>query len=63
MENKLINPQKINLLLVDDHQLFVDGLRSILENHPRFTVWRTARDGREASSFCNTTNLMSLSWT
>lgn len=48
IENQAIDTQKINLLLVDDHQLFIDGLRSILGNHPRFTVWHTARDGREA---------------
>ncbi|SKB78994.1 two component transcriptional regulator, LuxR family [Parapedobacter luteus] len=48
METKALDQQKINLLLVDDHQLFIDGLRSILGNHPRFSVWRTARDGREA---------------
>jgi len=47
-ETRPIDSPKINLLLVDDHQLFIDGLRSILDNHPRFTVWRTARDGREA---------------
>ncbi|WP_353196121.1 response regulator transcription factor [Parapedobacter defluvii] len=39
---------KISLLLVDDHQLFIDGLRSILDKHTHFSVWRTARDGREA---------------
>lgn len=48
METKPIDPKKINLLLVDDHQLFIDGLRSILDNHDRFAVWHTARDGREA---------------
>ena len=39
---------KINLLLVDDHQLFIDGLRSILDNHSYFSVAYAARDGREA---------------
>lgn len=48
IETQPIDAQKINLLLVDDHQLFIDGLRSILGNHPRFAVLHTARDGREA---------------
>jgi len=48
METNLAESIKINLLLVDDHQLFIDGLRSILDRHLRFSVLHTARDGREA---------------
>lgn len=48
IENQPFDAQKISLLLVDDHQLFIDGLRSILGNYSRFTVTHTARDGREA---------------
>lgn len=48
METNLTESLKINLLLVDDHQLFIDGLRSILDKHTHFYVSLTARDGREA---------------
>jgi len=48
MENKFTAPPKIQLMLVDDHQLFIDGVRSILDNHARFLVKHTARDGQEA---------------
>lgn len=48
METNPTEPPKIILLLVDDHQLFIDGLRSILDKHKLFSVSYTARDGREA---------------
>ncbi|MGV3764183.1 response regulator transcription factor [Parapedobacter sp.] len=51
METNRIEPSKINLLLVDDHQLFIDGLRSILDKHAHLSVMHTANDGREALKF------------
>ncbi len=41
---------KIKILLVDDHEIVLDGLRSILEKEPDFTVIATASNGREAIS-------------
>jgi DNA-binding NarL/FixJ family response regulator len=39
---------KIRVLLVDDHKLFREGLRRILEQNPRLEVIGEALDGREA---------------
>jgi two-component system, NarL family, nitrate/nitrite response regulator NarL len=30
--------EKISLAIVDDHQIVIDGLKSLLQGHPRFTV-------------------------
>lgn len=38
----------VRVLLVDDQELFADGLRAILESHPRLRVVGYARDGRDA---------------
>ena len=39
---------KTSLLLVDDHQMFIDGIAEILANHPKYHVARTANNGKEA---------------
>jgi DNA-binding NarL/FixJ family response regulator len=38
----------IRILLVDDHELFREGIRRILEHNPRYEVVGEASDGREA---------------
>ena len=48
MENNFAELPKIQLMLVDDHQLFIDGVRSLLDKHKHFAVMQTARDGRES---------------
>jgi DNA-binding NarL/FixJ family response regulator len=40
------------VLLADDHQLFRDGLRSLLQRSPGFTVVGEAADGLEALRLC-----------
>lgn len=48
MYNVSNKKEKIKLILVDDHQLFVDGLKSILESYPKFQVLGTAHNGYDA---------------
>lgn len=43
----------VRVLLADDHQLFRDGLRSLLQRSPDFTVVGEAGDGLEALRLCN----------
>lgn len=38
----------INLLLVDDHQIVIDGLRALLAGDGRFTIKGSAKNGKEA---------------
>ncbi len=40
--------ERINLLIVDDHRLFRQGLASLLESEPAFKVVAMAASGREA---------------
>jgi DNA-binding NarL/FixJ family response regulator len=46
MENKKSHP--IRILIADDHPIFRDGLRRLLEAEPKFTVVGEACDGAEA---------------
>lgn len=39
---------KINVLLIDDHQLIIDGLRSLLKDQEDINVSAEANNGREA---------------
>jgi len=41
-------PGKVRILLADDHQLFREGLRKLLESEPGFEVVGSASDGEEA---------------
>lgn len=43
----------MNILLVDDHKVMVDGLTSVLKTQPDFKVIATAHDSQEAISRCN----------
>jgi DNA-binding NarL/FixJ family response regulator len=40
------------ILLVDDHKIFRDGIRAILERHDEFKVIGEAENGTEAVQFC-----------
>ena len=40
--------QKNTILIVDDHALFREGLRAIIERNPRYEVVGEAGNGREA---------------
>jgi two-component system nitrate/nitrite response regulator NarL len=42
------NPQTVRILLADDHPIFRDGLRRLLEAEPGFRVVGEASDGAEA---------------
>lgn len=37
----------INILIADDHQLFLDGLQLIFTNHPLYAIVAEAHDGKE----------------
>ena len=41
-------PQTVRILLADDHPIFRDGLRRLLEAEPGFRVVGEASDGAEA---------------
>jgi len=41
-------PQKIRVLIADDHRLFAEALEAFLSNDERIEVVGTARDGEEA---------------
>lgn len=45
-----IPPKLYRVLLVDDHPVFREGLRSLIESHPQFTVAAEAGDVAEALS-------------
>lgn len=51
---------KINLILVDDHQLFLNGLKASLEKYDFITVLETFTNGKKALSFLknNTVDLI-----
>jgi len=39
--------QQINLMIADDHPLFVEGLKMILSSEPQFTINGIANDGKQ----------------
>lgn len=41
---------KINILIVDDHQLFIDGIRLVLRNNLKYSVVDSANTGDQALS-------------
>lgn len=42
------NQQKINILLADDHQMMIDGVRNLLSKDDRCTIVAEANNGQEA---------------
>ncbi len=43
--------EKVRLLLVDDHQLFIDGIRSLLSREPGIEIVGEALNGKAAMDF------------
>ncbi len=43
--------QKFTFLIADDHLMFAEGLKTILEKNPEFSVEKIAENGREALDF------------
>lgn len=43
----------IHILIADDHQMFIDGIRSLLEDSPDIVVVGEARTGLEVLEQCN----------
>lgn len=41
----------INLLIADDHQLVIDGIKSMLEKHTRYRIVKEALNGSDAWNF------------
>ena len=41
-------PRRVRIAIADDHQIFRDGLRRLLESEPRFEVVAEAADGMDA---------------
>ena len=46
----MVTAQRIRVLLVDDHRMFRQGLRSLLQSYPDIDVVDEAADGAEAVS-------------
>lgn len=56
-ENHLSNcMKKIKLIIVDDHQIVIDGLLSLLEGHSRFEVVGTTTDPAKVLSLLDANN-------
>ena len=47
--------EALRIMLVDDHALFRQGLKSLLDSHPNFEVVSCAADGREAITLARQT--------
>tara|TARA_R110002126_G_scaffold291780_1_gene457922 strand:- start:15184 stop:15846 length:663 start_codon:yes stop_codon:yes gene_type:complete len=51
--NRLMNlPKKVNIVLVDDHQILRDGLKNIIQQKSNFQIIGEASDGRAAIKLC-----------
>jgi two-component system nitrate/nitrite response regulator NarL len=48
MDNKKTTTDTVRILIADDHTIFRDGLRRLLESEPEFEVVGEASDGAEA---------------
>lgn len=48
---------QVNILIVDDHQLMIDGLKSALDSVDDFHIVGHANDGLEAITFCRKTRV------
>jgi len=42
---------KYNLIIADDHKMFIDGLLSILKDAPEFSVTTTAKNGAQVIKY------------
>jgi len=43
---------EIRIVIVDDHDIIIDGLKSMLNGHPGYSVVDTAKNGQEAVELC-----------
>ncbi len=48
-------PRQIRIFIIDDHQLFIDGLKSLFATEKQFVVVGCANNGKEALQFLETT--------
>ena len=52
-----MNPsRKVNIILVDDHQMLRDGLRNLIEQKANLQILGEASNGREAIKLCSNLN-------
>ncbi len=42
---------KYNLIIADDHKMFIDGLTSILKDAPEFSITLTAKNGAQVAKY------------
>ena len=49
--------EKINILIVDDHRIVIDGLKSLLEDDATFNIVDTTDDATEVIAMLNTTKV------
>ena len=47
----------INILIADDHQIFLDGLKMIFSDHKDWKIVAEAKDGTEVLHYFNTTKI------
>lgn len=52
-----MSEKKINILVADDHRLFVDGLKYILKDEMHFEITGYASNGKEAIEKCKRENV------
>lgn len=45
------NAERIKILLADDHQMFIDGVRAVLNLHPQFEVVAECATGQQAVEY------------
>lgn len=48
MKDLAIENQEVKMMIVDDHQMFIDGLKSLMRNHTELNVVAEANSGEEA---------------
>jgi len=49
--------EKIRLGIADDHQIIIDGIISVMQNHPAFQVIITANSGKEMLALLQTSSI------
>jgi DNA-binding NarL/FixJ family response regulator len=53
MDQSVSRQKRKRILIADDHNVVVEGIKSVLEDHPEFEVAGTAADGRETIEMVN----------
>ena len=62
-ETEMSSTNRIRVMLVDDHPIMRKGLRDVLEDSERSTLWGRRRTGRRPSGWRRSRGPMSSSWT